>query len=182
MKIYTKTGDKGQTSLLSGKRVSKNYIRIEAYGTIDELNSFVGLIRSFDIDETTKGNLIFIQNCLFSIGSCLATDEKKHNLKNSEISEKDIEFLEKEMDKIEEQLPKMKNFILPGGHQTVAITHICRTVCRRAERIIVELSEKEKIEDVIIMFINRLSDYFFMLSRKFMKDFNVEEVTWNSER
>jgi len=179
MKIYTKTGDKGQTSLLSGNRVSKYNSRIEAYGTVDELNSFIGFLRSLDIDTYTVELLKLIQNRLFSIGSTLALDENKYNIVIPKISEIDIEILEKEMDRIESELPKLSNFILPGGHQSVGMAHICRSVCRRAERLIVKLSENEEIDELVIKFVNRLSDYFFMLSRKFMKDFNVEEVIWN---
>jgi len=179
MKIYTKTGDKGQTSLLSGNRVSKYNSRIEAYGTVDELNSFIGFLIRLDIYTYTVVLLKLIQNRLFSIGSTLALDENKYNIVIPKISEIDIEILEKEMDRIESELPKLSNFILPGGHQSVGMAHICRSVCRRAERLIVKLSENEEIDELVIKFVNRLSDYFFMLSRKFMKDFNVEEVIWN---
>jgi cob(I)alamin adenosyltransferase len=181
MKIYTKTGDKGQTSLLSGNRVSKYNIRIEAYGTVDELNSFIGFLRSLDIDENSKQLLILIQNCLFSIGSTLSLDENINNIQIPRISESDIEILEKEMDRIEESVPKLKNFLLPGGHVSVGMTHICRSVCRRAERLIVRLSEEVEIDKLTIIYINRLSDYFFMLSRKFMKDFEIEEVIWKTK-
>lgn len=178
MKIYTKTGDKGKTSLLSGNRVSKYHLRIEAYGTIDELNSFIGLLRSLEIDELTKDNLIYIQNCLFSIGSTLALDENKYNIEIPKVKDANIEFIENEIDRINKEVPELKYFLLPGGHQAVGYSHVCRTVCRRAERLIVKLSEETKIEEFLIIFINRLSDYFFMLARKFMKDFQVEEVKW----
>jgi len=181
MKIYTKTGDKGTTSLLSGNRVSKYNIRIEAYGTIDELNSFIGYLRSLEIDSETLEKLIFIQTKLFSIGSILALDENKYNIQIPEIVEQDILMLENEMDKIEAIVPKLKNFILPGGHPTVGLAHVCRSICRRAERLIVRLAEENEINELIIIFVNRLSDYFFMLSRKFMHDFNVDEVIWNNK-
>jgi len=176
MKIYTKTGDKGQTSLLSGNRVSKYDLRIESYGTVDELNSFIGFLRSLEIDNETNQFLFSIQNKLFSIGSTLALDENKCKIKIPKLTESDIQFIEKEIDRIDEQLPKLNHFLLPAGHQTVGMAHICRCVCRRAERLIVKLSEEAEIEDLIIIYINRLSDYFFMLARKFMKDFNVAEI------
>jgi len=180
MKIYTKTGDKGKTSLLSGNRVSKYNLRIESYGTIDELNSFIGLLRSLEIDKPTREILINIQTKLFTIGSILALDENKFNIELPEITIADINLLEIEMDKIEAKVPKLTNFILPGGHQTVGYSHVCRSICRRAERIIVKLSEETQIDENIIVYVNRLSDYFFMLSRKFMNDFKVKEVIWKN--
>ncbi len=179
MKIYTKTGDKGTTSLLSGDRVPKYDDRIEAYGTIDELNSFVGLLRSGNLKSEDKDFLIKIQNNLFNIGSILALGDKEVKFKMPEITQKDVEQLEKEMDKIDENLPKLKNFVLPGGEQTTAYCHVCRSICRRSERLIVKLTEKYAVNDTLIRYINRLSDYFFLLSRKVAQDNGFTEKTWN---
>lgn len=180
MKIYTKTGDKGQTSLFGGQRVDKHSIRIESYGTLDELLSYMGLIRDFS-DESSKKIIISIQTTLFNIGSHLATlpTNKKAQLKLPELSENDIIILEKEMDRLDENLPKMTKFVLPGGHQSVSYCHIARTVCRRAERRISSLNELEPQNPLIIKYINRLSDYLFMLSRDFSRANNVDEVYWN---
>ncbi len=178
MKIYTKSGDKGTTSLIGGKRVPKHHIRIEAYGTIDELTSWIGLIRDYEIDENTKSILIKIQNHLMICASLLATelDERLNNL--PQLYNDDIELLEKEIDKMEQNLEPLKMFILPGGNKIVSFCHITRTVCRRAERIIIELSEIEEISDLVIKYLNRLSDFLFVLSRKFAKDFDAEETAW----
>ncbi len=185
MKIYTKTGDKGTTSLFGGTRVAKHHIRIDAYGTIDELNSWLGLIRDQEIDTHTQEILTIIQVKLFTIGAILATDPKKAVLKNgekrlniSEIDQTDIDLLEKEIDTMNEFLPKMTHFILPGGHQTVSYCHIARTVCRRAERQAVHLYKKNPFEDNVIAYINRLSDYLFVLARKLSKDLKVKEINW----
>ncbi len=185
MKVYTKTGDKGQTSLFGGTRVPKYNLRIEAYGTIDELNSNIGLIRDQKIDKNTFDTLVKIQNELFTLGSMLATPKDKEILKNGKerlnipkINEEDIAFLEKEMDKMDNELPAMTNFILPGGHPTVSYCHIARTVCRRAERITVNLSETEDINSITISYLNRLSDYLFVLARKLSKDNQAIEVAW----
>ncbi|MEN8118901.1 MAG: cob(I)yrinic acid a,c-diamide adenosyltransferase [Bacteroidota bacterium] len=181
MKIYTKTGDKGQTSLLSGERVSKYNIRIEAYGTIDELNSFVGLLRSGELNKDDAIFLFKIQNKLFNIGSKLAMGKKKSSFKLPELKEEDIVLLEKEMDKIDAVTPKLKSFVLPGGSSSVAYSHVCRSICRRAERLIVKLADEVEIDTNIIKYVNRLSDYFFLLSRKIAFDFNVDEVIWDPE-
>ena len=185
MKIYTKTGDKGTTALFGGTRVSKHHIRIESYGTVDELNSYVGLIRDQEIDVFSKNTLIKIQNELFVIGAMLATPPEKEILKNGKerlnISIVDtavIEFLEKEMDRMNETLPQMTHFILPGGHTTVSHCHIARCICRRAERLAVTLNEKEAIDNSIIQYLNRLSDYLFVLARKLSKDLQAKEVKW----
>ena len=166
MKIYTKTGDTGKTSLLSGKRVLKNHIRIETYGVIDELSSFIGFMRGFEIPTNTQEQLISIQNKLFSIASILSDDEEKYSAKLTKITENDINELEKNIDEINKQLPELKNFILPGGEKVVGIAHVCRTICRRAERLTVTLSLESKIDLNILTFLNRLSDYFFVLARK----------------
>ena len=181
MKIYTKKGDKGETSLLGGTRVSKSNIRIESYGTVDELNSWLGLIRDQQIGADTKKFLIHIQDRLFVIGSHLASDPNKSGIKIPDIKEENITALEKEIDKMNEILPDMKFFVLPGGHTTVSYCHIARCVCRRAERNIVQLSSKEKVEDIIIKYLNRLSDYLFVLARKFSHDLRAEEIPWKHE-
>jgi cob(I)alamin adenosyltransferase len=182
MKIYTKTGDTGLTSFLSGNRAPKNHIRIEAYGSVDELNSFIGLLRSQDLDENSKETLFYIQNKLFSIGSNLASDENKKGIELPKITDDDIQILEQEMDKMEEELTPLKNFIIPGGHQAVGISHICRSVCRRAERRCVELSLESTVDLEILKFLNRLSDYFFMLSRFLCLYYKVEENYWINKK
>lgn len=178
MKIYTKKGDKGETSLLGGTRVKKSHIRIESYGTVDELNSWMGLIRDQQIDQQTKKILIHIQDRLFTIGSHLASDPSKKGIKIPDIKEEDITALEKEMDRMNEFLPEMKNFVLPGGHTTVSYCHIARCVCRRAERCAVGLASEEKVNEIIIKYLNRLSDYLFVLSRKFSNDLKATEIPW----
>ena len=188
MKIYTKTGDQGKTSLFGGTRVDKYNIRIEAYGTVDELNSYIGLIRDQKIDQKTYNSLIKIQNDLFTLGAMLATPLEKEKLKSgvnrlkiSSISDNDVEFLENEIDKMIKILPKMTNFILPGGHTTASFCHIARSVCRRAERIIVQLHHIEPVNKNILIYINRLSDYLFVLARKLTKDNKAEEIQWISK-
>jgi cob(I)alamin adenosyltransferase len=185
MKIYTKTGDAGETSLFGGTRVKKYNIRIEAYGTTDELNSHIGLIRDQKIDSHTFESLIKIQNEIFTIGAMLATPPDKEKLKSGKdrlkipkINEKDILFLEKEIDKMNEKLSPMKSFILPGGNTTVSFCHIARCVCRRAERIVVELNDNEYVNQNIIVYLNRLSDYLFVLARKLTLDNNGKEIPW----
>lgn len=185
MKVYTKTGDKGTTALFGGTRVSKDDIRIESYGTVDELNSHIGLIRDQDFNSHYKDVLIEIQDRLFTVGAILATPPEKEVLKNGEkrlqnlgILESDIEFLEKEIDTMEEALPQMTHFVLPGGHTTVSYCHIARCVCRRAERLAVHLSHNEPVADIAIKYLNRLSDYLFVLARKLSHDLNAEEVKW----
>ncbi|MEM9647686.1 MAG: cob(I)yrinic acid a,c-diamide adenosyltransferase [Bacteroidota bacterium] len=183
MKIYTKTGDKGTTALFTGKRVPKHHIRIESYGTIDELNSFLGLLRDQGMDTHSKETLAHIQNKLFTVGAILATEPTKDNrLKIPRISEEDIQILEKEMDEMNEQLPEMTHFILPGGHTTVSYCHIARTVCRRAERMVSYLNEEERVPENLLSYINRLSDYLFVLARKLSKDLHAEEVKWVPEK
>ena len=157
MKIYTKTGDKGITALYGGERVLKNHSRINSYGTIDELNSYIGLIRDQDIDLNIKKSLIKIQHDLFTLGSMLATPIEKQTLNISIVNKESVTFLEKEIDKMNEELPKMTHFILPGGHSTVSFCHIARTVCRRAERLTVCLKEEENLNPIILIFLNRLS-------------------------
>ena len=179
-KIYTKTGDKGKTSLIGGTKVLKSDLRIEAYGTLDELNSFVG----FCLDHLKANNihnvLAEIQDRLFTIGSALACDpEKETKLKIPDLHEADVELLETEIDKMNEALPVMKSFILPGGHVAVSSLHIARTVCRRAERCCVRMQKKEmEVEPLIIKYLNRLSDYLFVLARFTAHELHVEEIPW----
>ena len=185
MKIYTKTGDAGTTALFGGTRVPKHNIRIESYGTVDELNSYLGLIRTQEIDPRSKEILIYIQDRLFTLDAILATDPEKATLKNGKerlnipkIEEEDIELLEKEMDIMNDALPPMTHFILPGGNATVSYCHIARTVCRRAERRATLLNENEPIDEKVLKYLNRLSDYLFVLARKLSKDLNAEETQW----
>lgn len=180
LKIYTKTGDKGTTSLIGGTKVSKSHLRIEAYGTIDELNSYIGLCRDLAQDENSRNILKEIQDRLFTIGSSLACDpEKEPRMKIPELKEEDITLLEKEIDRMNESIPPMKNFILPGGHITVSHLHIARCICRRAERCCVKLeSEKEGIVPIVIKYLNRLSDYLFVLARYTAHELKAEEITW----
>jgi len=189
MKIYTKTGDKGKTSLFGGLRVSKHHLRIEAYGTVDELNSYVGLIRDQKIDALTHEILLKIQNELFTLGAMLATPPEKEVLKNGKkrlnihtINELSIIFLENQMDEMNEQLPEMTHFVLPGGHTTVSFCHIARCVCRRAERITTQLSEESTVDVHILMYLNRLSDYLFVLARKLTIDNQAKEIPWKPEK
>jgi cob(I)alamin adenosyltransferase len=185
MKIYTKTGDTGTTELFGGTRVPKDHIRIESYGTVDELNSHIGLIRDQDFNAHYKDILIEIQDRLFTVGAILATPPEKEVLKNGEkrlqnlgIIESDIELLENEIDAMEEALPPMTHFVLPGGHTTVSYCHIARCVCRRAERLAVHLDHNEPVAEIAIKYLNRLSDYLFVLARKLSYDLNAEEVKW----
>jgi len=185
MKIYTKTGDKETTSLFGGTRVPKHHIRIESYGTIDELNAYIGLIRDQNIDDKSKDVLIQIQDRLFTAGAILATEPKKAILKNGKerlnipkIEEKDISLLEEEIDRMNDTLPPLTNFVLPGGHTTVSFCHIARCVCRRAERQTSFLHENEPVEEHVLIYLNRLSDYLFVLARKLSKDLHAEEIKW----
>ena len=185
MKIYTKTGDKGTTALFGGTRVPKHHIRIDSYGTVDELNSHLGLIRDQAINPHYKTVLIDIQDRLFTVGAILATDPEKATLKNGKdrlnipkISNTDIERLEQEMDTMNEALPPMTHFVLPGGHQTVSFCHIARCVCRRAERLASALNELEPFQPESLVYLNRLSDYLFVLARKLSHDLNADEVKW----
>lgn len=178
MKIYTRKGDRGETSLLGGTRVLKSHIRIESYGTVDELNSWIGLLRDQNIDGEIKMFLIRIQSRLFAIGSHLASDPEKSKVKIPKITEEDVTALEKEIDKMNENLAELKSFVLPGGNEIVSYCHIARCVCRKAERIVVLLAGKEKVEEMIIKYLNRLSDYLFVLARKLSLEFRAEEILW----
>ena len=185
MKIYTKTGDQGTTSLFGGTRVPKHHIRIDSYGTVDELNSYLGLLRDQNLDSHSKQMILTIQERLFTIGSTLATEPQKAVLKSgkerlniNKVSEKDIELLEQEMDRMNEELPPLTHFILPGGHQSVSFCHIARGVCRRAERLATALFENEPFDPQVLVYLNRLSDYLFVLARKLSKDLQAEEIQW----
>lgn len=178
MKIYTKTGDQGETSLLGGTRVSKAHERIDAYGTIDELNSYIGLLRDQEVNVKRKDLLKEIQDILFTIGSSLAADPAKTNIKKPDVHDQDITILEQEIDKMEQQLPELKAFILPGGHMAVSFCHIARTVCRRAERNVIALTKNSNVDPLIIAYLNRLSDYLFVLGRMMAKELNAEEIKW----
>lgn len=189
MKIYTKTGDKGTTSLFGGTRVPKHHIRIESYGTVDELNAHIGLIKDQDCGEHTRNILHRVQDRLFTIGSTLATEPEKAQLKSGKqrltipkISADDIKLLEEEMDRMNEELPEMTHFILPGGHQAVSFCHIARCVCRRAERMATALHELNPFDELVLQYLNRLSDYLFVLARKLSKDLNADEVQWIPEK
>ena len=178
-KIYTKTGDKGTTSLIGGTKILKSDLRIEAYGTIDELNSYVGLVRDLISDQSCKKTLLEVQDRLFTIGSSLACDpEKEPKLKIPDLHENDVVLLEKEIDRMNESLPEMKHFILPGGHVTVSHLHIARCVCRRAERCCVRLAEHDKEESIILKYLNRLSDYLFVVARYTSALLGVDELPW----
>jgi cob(I)alamin adenosyltransferase len=178
MKIYTKKGDSGKTSLIGGTRVPKHHLRIESYGTVDELNSYIGLIRDQDISAQDVEVLLEIQDRLFTIGSHLAADPGKSKMVLPELLETDITFLENEIDRMDNLLEEMRSFVLPGGHTVVSYSHIARCVCRRAERIAVQLAEESEVDEKIISYLNRLSDYLFTLSRKLTKDLNAKEIAW----
>jgi cob(I)alamin adenosyltransferase len=185
MKIYTKTGDKGKTSLFTGKRVSKHDLRIESYGTVDELNSYIGLIKDHAPEGEDLSLMHRIQDRLFTIGSILATEPEKkgdQRFKTPEISEEDITVLEKSMDRMNNELPEMTHFVLPGGHPTVSFCHVGRTICRRAERRITELHEQTPVEEKVIKYINRLSDYLFVLARYWGQKVKANEVKWIPEK
>ncbi|ADB37150.1 cob(I)yrinic acid a,c-diamide adenosyltransferase [Spirosoma linguale] len=184
MKIYTKTGDKGQTALIGGRRVSKSDLRLDAYGTVDELNSWIGLVRDQPVNTNRREFLKEIQDRLFTVGSELATDpEKAPKRPMPAITSDDVTLLEQAMDAMDTELPELRAFVLPGGHQSVSFCHLARTVCRRAERIIITLNEQafssvENVDELVIQYVNRLSDYLFVLSRKMAQELDAEEVTW----
>lgn len=189
MKVYTKTGDKGTTALFGGTRVPKHHIRIDSYGTVDELNSYIGLIRDQEIPPRSKEILIHIQNKLFTVGAVLATDPEKMTLKNGKdrlniprITAEDIQLLETEMDMMDNDLPPMTHFVLPGGHTTVSYCHIARCVCRRAERLATALYDLEPFDEHTLAYLNRLSDYLFVLARKLSHHLAAEEIKWIPEK
>jgi cob(I)alamin adenosyltransferase len=178
MKIYTKTGDDGTTSLLGGKRVSKADLRIETYGTVDELNAYIGLLRDQQVNQHRMTDLLVIQDKLFTIGARLAVDPESKHPKIPNLDQEDVRFLEVAIDRLEQTLPPMRNFVLPGGHQSVSFCHIARTVCRRVERLAIALSQNSQVESVVIVYLNRLSDYLFVLSRTMAQELNTEEIPW----
>lgn len=184
MKIYTKTGDDGKTMLFGGGRVPKYHLRIEAYGTVDELNSFLGLIRDQAIDEKDKTLLKSIQENLFVLGSILATNPTKKNATPPSITEEVIAQLENAIDAMEVNLPPLERFVLPGGHIVASYAHLARTVCRRAERRSIELAvaEPETVPEIVIHYLNRLSDFLFVFSRKMVYHFKAEEIEWNPKK
>ncbi|MBK7309505.1 MAG: cob(I)yrinic acid a,c-diamide adenosyltransferase [Sphingobacteriaceae bacterium] len=179
MKIYTKTGDKGETSLIGGTRVPKHHIRIEAYGTVDELNSYIGLVRDLITEKHAQFKLLVeVQDRLFTMGSILAADPEKNKMKLPELKESDIELLEKAIDEMDKVLPPMKHFVLPGGHATISQVHIARCICRRAERNVLHLNEVFPVNDLTFKYLNRLSDYLFTLSRQLAIDYKAKETPW----
>lgn len=180
-KIYTKTGDKGETGLFGGKRLPKYHLRIEAYGTVDELNAHLGLVRDSIQNEEARTMLKEIQDRLFTIGANLASDPDK-SMSTPDLLPTDVEALEQQMDQMDTSLPPLKNFILPGGHPTVSYCHLARTVCRRAERQVVALAVNEPVDDIVLIYLNRLSDYLFVLGRKVAQDLGVEEVAWQPRK
>lgn len=177
MKIYTKKGDEGLTSLIGGDRVSKNHLRIEAYGTVDELNSFIGVVKDQLNSETDRNLLKEIQDDLFVIGSHLASASNS-KMKLPVIVEDDVLKLEQAIDQMNESLEELKSFVLPGGNPISSFCHVARCVCRRAERRVVEISQTENVDPLIIKYLNRLSDFLFVLARKILKDFHGEEIKW----
>lgn len=181
-KIYTKGGDKGETSLLGGTRVPKYHDRIEAYGTLDELNSYIGLIRDQQIDQHYKKILFDIQNNLFVAESHLAADKQVNINQLPQFTKDSVKLLENEIDKMNELIPPLTSFILPGGHPIVSYCHIARTICRRAERLVIKLGNQYKIDPFIIQYLNRLSDYLFVLGRKIAKDNKAEETLWKPNK
>ncbi len=182
MKIYTKTGDIGETSLFGGRRVLKSELQIESYGTVDELNSWIGLVRDVHTDAPTRELLKEVQDRLFTIGSMLAADSDKQAAKAPDLHETDVEHLEKAIDDMDAKLEPLRNFILPGGHVNVSYCHIARTVCRRAERLTVALHKTTEMHPLVIKYLNRLSDYLFTLSRMVAKNLQAEEVNWHPRK
>jgi len=178
LKIYTKTGDKGTTALFGGKRVSKADDRINTYGTVDELNSHIGLVRDQQVNAGRKDELVEIQDRLFTLGSILATEPGNTKVKVPKLQEEDVVFLEQKMDEMNEQLPEMKFFVLPGGHQSISFCHVARCVCRRAERLTIALAENSDVPVIVIKYLNRLSDYLFVLSRMMTQELSAEETPW----
>ena len=178
MKIYTKKGDSGHTSLIDGQIVNKHNLSVDAYGAVDELNSFLGLLKDYIKDETIKDILNNIQPKLFSIGSILASGKNQDILEKVKIEKKDVKYIEFHIDSMNNELPELKNFIIPGGHKISSYSHVCRSICRRAERRISELNNEQSVDPIILSYINRLSDFFFVLSRYLMYSDKIEETRW----
>lgn len=180
-KVYTKTGDKGTTSLIGGTRVKKSDIRIESYGTVDELNSFIGLLATYVDEKETTDLLAEIQNVLFNVGCNLAMGESfKKEIKESVVADVLIEHVEKAIDRMQAAIPELKSFVIPGGSRSASTAHVCRTVCRRAERLIIALDESSKVDRNLMAYVNRLSDYFFVLSRYLNNIEKVDEKIWQN--
>ncbi|UYZ59234.1 cob(I)yrinic acid a,c-diamide adenosyltransferase [Hymenobacter latericus] len=178
MKIYTRTGDQGLTSLIGGTRVPKSSLRIEAYGTVDELNSWVGLVRDQEVNLPHRPLLKHIQDRLFTIGATLASDPERSRMQLPDLLDSDVDELEQEMDRLNETLPELRHFILPGGHPAVSQAHVTRCVCRRAERLAIALREESFVPDLVVKYLNRLSDYLFVLARGMARDLGAEEIIW----
>jgi len=178
MKIYTKTGDRGETSLIGGTRISKDHARLESYGTLDELTAYIGLLRDVAITEEQKQELIEIQDRLMTCGSIVATDCQNCEVKLPGLHPEDLTFLEKSIDKMTATLPPLRAFVLPGGHTTVSFCHIARNVCRRAERLTIKVQDQFSNSQLVVQYLNRLSDYLFTLSRVLSKQLHAEEVEW----
>lgn len=178
MKIYTRTGDQGLTSLIGGTRVPKSTLRIEAYGTVDELNSWVGLVRDQEVNQPHRALLKHVQDRLFTIGATLASDPERSRMQLPDLLDTDVTELEQEMDRLNEALPELRHFILPGGHPAVSHAHVARCVCRRAERLSIGLREESFVPDLVVQYLNRLSDYLFVLARWMAQALGAEEVTW----
>ncbi len=181
-KIYTKTGDKGETSLLGGRRVPKHHLKIEAYGTADELNAFIGLLRDQSIEGDHQTFLKKIQDQVFTAESWLACDKGCEPETLPVLDASDIQLLEEEIDRMDADLPILTNFILPGGDPAVSYAHVCRCICRRAERVVIQLSEQESVSSPIQQYFNRLSDYFFVLARRIAYEKGIPENLWNAEK
>jgi cob(I)alamin adenosyltransferase len=182
MKVYTKKGDQGETGILGGTRLPKHHLRIESYGTVDELNAFIGVLRDGIDFQEHRSDLKKIQDELFTIGSQLASDPVKNKMELPMIDEADIAYLETRMDAMDSELPEMRSFVLPGGHPSVSNAHVCRCVCRRAERLSSALAENEVVNPLILQYLNRLSDYFFVLSRHLTMYLGAEEVPWQPRK
>lgn len=179
MKLYTKTGDKGSTGLIGGTRVSKSDVRLEAYGTVDELNAQIGVLISLEVADEHAVFLQNMQNLLFTVGSNLATDTTKTDYKTASVMKDEfITAVEKEIDRLDQALPLLQQFIIPGGTQQSAQCHVCRTIARRAERRIIEMNDLYPVDNKVIIYVNRLSDYFFILSRTLLKEKNMKEISW----
>jgi cob(I)alamin adenosyltransferase len=182
MKIYTKTGDQGTTSLFGGKRISKADLRIDAYGTVDELNAWIAVLRDQESNSGRKEILLAIQDRLFTMGAMLATEPGNTKVKIPILADGDVQVLESAIDEMETYLPPLRSFILPGGHVSVSFCHVARTVCRRAERIVIALHQTEPADLLVIKYLNRLSDYLFVLSRKMAQELNAVESPWTPKK
>lgn len=182
MKIYTRKGDTGTTQLIGGNRVPKHHLRIETYGTVDELNSWIGVVRDSVEDDASRNTLYEIQDRLFTIGSMLATQPGYDKMQLPELIQSDVDLLEHEIDRMNEKLPEMKSFLLPGGHVCNSLTHVGRCVCRRAERLVSQLNEDEPVPPLVLTYLNRLSDYLFVLSRWITLQNGAEEIPWKPRK